>query len=130
MTAPYVIAQVATQQGPQMQGLHEGELVPADVSEQWIAHHLRKKMIEEVGGVQEVGGAALTLPPAPAAKEEPPRGEELPGGASTPPVAPPPESGAGSSKQAWVEYAAARGMDRNEAAAMSRDDLIAALREG
>lgn len=46
-----------------------------------------------------------------------------------PEPAAPPESGPGSGKPAWVEYAVAQGMDRDEAKAMPRDDLIAALRK-
>lgn len=126
--APYVIVRTLSQDGPTMKGLGEGALVPDDASADWLRHHLRKKMIEKVGG------EAPTSPPAqqenastegstkPAAHE----GQQ----ASPPSPAAPPESGHGSSKQAWVDYAVARGMSSDEAASMSRDDLIAALREG
>ncbi|MER7500448.1 hypothetical protein AB0L05_27700 [Nonomuraea pusilla] len=126
--APYVIAKTVTSEGVRMKGLNEGALVPDDVPEEWLAHHLRKKLIEKLPEPE----AALT--PAPAS-EQGGQSEEVP---STPQAAPPgpetaqapPESGPGSGKQAWVEYAVARGMSREEAGAMSRDDLIAALREG
>lgn len=70
------------------------------------------------GGTLHSGGSAetgMTGDPAPESEPEPEA---------------PPESGPGSGKNAWIDYAVAKGMDRDEAAAMTRDDLIAALREG
>jgi hypothetical protein len=123
VAAPYVIAKTVTSDGPQMKGLYKGALVPDDVSEEWLAHHLRKKLIEKVGQA----APAPAPVPAPTPVKEPvvekPKQE-------TPTPATPPESGPGSGQKAWVDYAVARGRDRAEATAMPRDDLIAALREG
>lgn len=131
VTAPYVIAKTVTADGPQMKGLYKDALVPDDVSEEWLAHHLRKKMIEKVG---HAAPAPAPAPPRQQPQQARPAQEAKPSEEDKPPAAgepaAPPESGPGSGQKAWVDYAVARGMSRDEAAAMPRDDLIAALREG
>jgi hypothetical protein len=130
VTAPYVIAKTVTSDGPQMKGLYKDALVPDDVSEDWLAHHLRKKMIEKVG--QPAPAPAPSRQQSQQGKQpqdsKPAEEAKTPSAAGEP--AAPPESGPGSGQKAWVDYAVARGMNRDEAAAMPRDDLIAALREG
>lgn len=121
VTAPYVLARTMTPDGPQVKGLYKDSLVPEDASSEWIERHLRKGMIEKL----------RVAAPAPAQNEEvpsPPPAAPPAGQASDGPQ-PPPTTGPGSGQQAWVDYAVARGMDRNEALGMKRDDLIAALRE-
>lgn len=117
VTAPYVTVLTGTERGPQVIGLIKGAFVPEDAPAEWVERHLRKKMIEKLPGLDtptqgelgQGGGQSEEVPP--------------------PPPAAPPESGPGSGKAAWVDYAVARGFDRDTAGAMSRDDLIAALRE-
>ncbi|MEV4287357.1 hypothetical protein AB0K40_17775 [Nonomuraea bangladeshensis] len=117
VVAPYVTVPTMTQRGQQVVGLGKGAFVPEDASKEWVERHLRKKMIEK-----------LPAPASPARNEEvPPPPPAAPPASDTPQA--PPESGPGSGKQAWVDYAVARGMDRDEANDMTRDDLIAALRE-
>ncbi|MGP3914308.1 hypothetical protein [Nonomuraea sp. 10N515B] len=120
--APYVIARTVTQDGVRMVGLGEGALVPDDVPAEWLAHHLRKKMIEKVASAEPPAPQTPATPPESTGEGEEADGPGLP--------APPPPTGPGSSQKAWVDYAVARGLSREEAAAMSRDELIAALREG
>lgn len=124
VTAPYVIAKTVTSEGVRVKGLNEGAVVPGDVSEDWLAHHLRKNMIEKVGGAARPAPVSVPVQADPVVAQ--PRVSE-PAQGSGPAV--PPESGPGSGKGAWVDYAVASGMNRDEAAAMPRDDLIAALKE-
>jgi hypothetical protein len=140
VTAPYITVKVETPLGSQVQGFAAGALLPDGVVEESIRHHLRRKMIEEVevGSGQELaesesaengdgdgdgedGGDPSTPPPPPPPLEPAP--------SVGPEPAAPPESGPGSGKAAWVDYAMARGMDRAEAEGMSRDDLIKALKD-
>ena len=78
--------------------------------------------------IAPVGGQA---PARPKPKPEPERGGAAASSGDTPAPAgglqPPPTTGPGSGREAWIDYAVARGMDRDEAAAMRRDDLIARL---
>lgn len=111
VVAPYVTVPTMTQQGLQIIGLGKGAFVPEDAPREWVERHLRKKLIEKVATVQ---------PSAPAKNS----GQDD----ETPPT--PPESGPGSGKQAWADYAVARGMDREKADAMTRDELIAELQKG
>ena len=126
VVAPYVTVPTMTQRGQQVVGLGKGAFVPEDASAEWVKRHLRKQMIEKVPSLD-------TSAPA-TSKQGGSQGEEVP---PPPPAAPPepntpqapPESGPGASKQAWEEYAVARGMDPKKAKAASRDDLIAAFKE-
>ncbi|MFI6793674.1 hypothetical protein ACIBG4_40720 [Nonomuraea sp. NPDC050383] len=125
VVAPYVTVPTMTQRGQQVVGLLKDAFVPDDASQEWLDRHLRKRMIAKVAGFDTPAPAPAPEPaPAPVVKESEKREESK----DDSPTAPP-ESGPGSGKQAWVDYAVARGMDRDEANGMSRDDLIAALRE-
>jgi hypothetical protein len=48
VTGPYVILKTATPNGPQVTGFHKDALVPADVSQEQIDHHLSVGLIEPV----------------------------------------------------------------------------------
>ncbi|GAA3172501.1 hypothetical protein [Nonomuraea roseoviolacea] len=123
VVAPYVTVPTTTRRGQQVIGLLKGAFVPDDAPREWVDRHLRKKLIEKVASF-----AAPAPAPAPAPVVKEPEKREEPQGDGDGLTAPP-ESGPGSGKQEWVDYAVARGMDRAEAASMKRDDLIAALRE-
>lgn len=122
--APYVLARTVTPDGLRMVGLGEGALVPDDVPEEWVERHLRKGMIEKLPGAEPA-----PTPPAPQQVDT--QREEVPPPAPAAPAepSPPPATGPGSGRQAWIDYAVASGMSRDEASGLSRDDLIAALRK-
>jgi hypothetical protein len=136
VTAPYVVAKVNTQQGPQMAGLHTGSLVPPEVSPEWIAHHLRKKMIEEVPAPTVRAEKAVRAPAGGA--DDPPggQGQTPPAGQDAEPstvtVKPDPGAGEGtgkavnarSTKADLVDHGVAQGADRAELEAQTRDQLL------
>lgn len=138
VVAPYITVLSATADGPRLIGLYRDHVLPDDVPQKQIDDHLACGLIRELDGPApapaEPAGDDLDDPaPAPAepagddpditptrqAGVEPDPDPEAPGR--------PPESGPGSGKSAWVEYAVACGMDADEAAAMSRDEIIAAF---
>jgi hypothetical protein len=49
VTGKYVTARTMTTDGWRVVGLMEGARVPPDADPEWIEHHLRKKLIAEVG---------------------------------------------------------------------------------
>lgn len=135
VTAPYITVKVETTGGVQVRGYTADMLLPSGVLEESIRHHARKKMIEEV----RVGDSAPEFTPGPMpvhaeqaagrqASVEPEPDPDVPPPSVTTGRTPPPESGAGSSKAAWVDFAVASGFDREQAEGMSRDDLIKKLR--
>ncbi len=58
VTGAYVTLKTATPYGPRMMGFQHGAIVPADVPQDQIDHHLRKGLIEQVGGAAEPAGTA------------------------------------------------------------------------
>lgn len=101
VTGEYVTLLTQTSSGAALLGFLKGALVPADVSDESIEHHLRKGLIEEV----EVA-------------------EEAP--AYDPNDGPPARSG---SKADWKAYALHKGMSESDAEAASRDKLADAFSE-
>jgi hypothetical protein len=134
VTAPYITVKVETLSGTEVRGYHAGAVLPSGVLPESIEHHLRKKMIaplptpaaESAEPAQDEGSEGSAAKSSESSADSS-TGSATPS-ASTPPPAAPPESGPRSSKAAWVDYAVARGLDRAEAEAMSRDDLIKALK--
>jgi len=125
VTAPYITVKISGMSGVEVRGFNAGAVLPEGVLEESIEHHLRKKMIEPLAQPEPTPEpAAATENPRPSGGSADPDAPPAPG--DTP--VPPPESGPGSGKAAWVDHAERMGMDRAEAEAMSRDDLIKALK--
>jgi hypothetical protein len=101
-----------TPQGKQLGTLYTGAVLPGSVPKERIKFWLDGGMIAKVD-------EEPAEEPAPSASSDP---------ATPPEVKAPPESGPGSSKEAWVEYAVARGMARADAEALNKADLIKALK--
>jgi hypothetical protein len=116
VTAPCLVhVPFDTPQGKQLGTLYTGAVLPDSVPRDRIEFWLDGGMIEKVG-------AEPASTPDPSAPPEP-------SGPATPPgLQAPPESGPGSSKDAWVDYAVQRGMDRAEADALNKADLIKRLK--
>lgn len=106
VTAPYVTVKTRTHEGERIIGLYAGGLLPADVPDEQIQHHLDNDMIVEVDE-------------PPLALDEQP---QLPDGDGGPQVEAPAKN---ASKADWVDYAVAQGAPRAEAEKASRDDLAA-----
>jgi hypothetical protein len=77
VTGAYVTVKTDTTNGPMVVGLYEGAPVPADASEQWIAHHLENHLIEEVPQAQVASEPEARAPagPRPAAADKPAAGK-------------------------------------------------------
>lgn len=142
VTAPCLVhVPFDTPQGRQLGTLYAGAVLPDSAPNDKVKFWLDGGMIEEV----------KTAEPEPAQEPES-KGPEVSKSQGPDPVparqpgvevdpdpdvpvpsvltgrTPPPESGPGSGKAAWVDYAVAKGKDRAEAEGMSRDDLIKALK--
>ncbi|MDL4812811.1 hypothetical protein [Actinomadura opuntiae] len=109
VTAPCLVhVPFATPQGRQLGTLYAGALLPDSVPQDKIDFWLDSGMIKSTG--EDTA----------ASEPEPRSGSED--------AAPPPETGTGSSKEAWVDYAEKRGMARSDAEAMNKAELIQALK--
>jgi len=140
VTAPCLVhVPFNTPQGTQLGTLYAEAILPDGVPQEKVDFWLDAGMIEKVGGkaareASEEGGqeVAKSQGPDPVQARQP--GVEVDPDPDVPPPSvltgrtPPPESGPGSGKAAWVDYAVAQGMGRDEAEGMSRDDLIKALK--
>lgn len=119
VVAPYVTVRTATDQGPRVVGLYQGAILPDDVPEESIQHHLDNDMIVEVDEPARVEDEQPRLPNADDGGE--PDGGEPDSGEGSKPE--PPAKNA--SKADWVDYAVTQGMKRSEAEQASRDELAA-----
>lgn len=138
VTAPCLVhVPFHTPQGKQLGTLYAEALLPDSVPEEKVQFWLDAGMIAPVGAAVEAEPdsgpeVAKSQGPEPAPARQPE--VEVDPDPDVPPPSvltgrtPPPESGPGSGKAAWVDYAVARDMDRAEAEGMSRDDLIKALK--
>jgi hypothetical protein len=137
VTAPCLVhVPFDTPQGRQLGTLYADAVLPGGVPEEKIRFWLDAGMIREVKA-KALEPVAVQGPevsksqgPDPAKLDNggtlPPAGGQDP--AKTPEPSAPPESGPGSGKAAWIDYAVARGFTRADAEGMSRDDLIKALK--
>ncbi|MGI5423065.1 hypothetical protein [Actinomadura luteofluorescens] len=122
VTAPCLVhVPFDTPQGRQLGTLYTGAVVPESAPKEKIQFWLDGGMIRKVEAA-----------PEPEQTEEPGSPEVSKSQGPTPApegdLAPPPTGGAGSGKDAWVDYAVKRGFTREEAEGMSRDDLIKVLK--
>lgn len=108
---------ISTERGPALGTLYAGDLVPPGVPAGKLDFWLSGGMIAPVGGNAPQD--------QPSGEPEEPEGS---GRGSGETATPPPESGPGSAKAAWVDYAVAQGMSRDDAQGMDRADLIKALK--
>jgi hypothetical protein len=120
VTAPCLVhVPFDTPQGKQLGTLYTHAVLPASVPDEKIKFWLDAGMIEKVEGESAVQPAGQ--PPETSAPDGQPE--------QNPEPKAPPESGPGSSKDAWVEYAVASGrMERADAEALSKTDLVTALK--
>lgn len=103
VTAPYVTVQTQGLTGPVVVGLYAGALLPDDVPDATIKHLSDNGMIEK-------GDEVIGQPEAQALLEQPTRPEA-------------PAKSAG--KAEWVDFAVARGMARDDAEAVTKEQLVA-----
>jgi hypothetical protein len=104
-----------TPQGKQLGTLYTDAVVPGSVPKELIDFWLDSGMIKPVDG-----GKAPSASPASKAPDSS-------GSGGRGELKAPPESGPGSSKEAWVDYAERRGMKRADAEALNKADLIKAV---
>ncbi|MFB4306981.1 hypothetical protein [Actinomadura sp. GTD37] len=139
VTAPCLVhVPVRTATGPALGTVYAGDVLPGGVPEEKIRFWLDGGMIEEIEAADEPesGGPEVAKGQGPEPGQAPGRqpgvevdpDPDVPAPSVTAGITPPPTGGAGSGKEAWVDYAVARGFTREDAEGMTRDDLIKALK--
>lgn len=125
VTAPCLVhVPFDTPQGRQLGTLYAGAVLPGSVPKEKVKFWLDNGMIKKV---------EAKASPEPEQEESRPEGSEVAKSQGPTPeveggLTAPPTSGQGASKAAWVDYAVAKGMDRDVAERKSRDDLIKELK--
>lgn len=125
----YITAKTATPDGTRLVGFYRGAVLPDDVPEETIKHHLLTEQIEEIDGeldtsfedkrVSDFAGEGGGIPETGSAQPEPKKAATAGDGTAEPRKSAP--------KEDWVEYAVSQGADREdlEEKNPTKADLIA-----
>lgn len=115
VTAPYILLEVTDQAGKrQVNGFYEGAIVANPVDEDKLKKAVTRKWVDLVDEPAAVPAPDPTPAPAPG-----PEVTQAPG---------PSKPGQADQKAAWVDYAVAQGIERDQAEAMTKADLIELLK--